>query len=255
MDRFDDDTLFAELRELRPTPRPEFTAELDERAAAGFPRRSSAVRDAMPFALLADRWRALSPAPPPDPGRSPWRSRRWWWRPWSSRSPSRARANSARSTLGMARRLGEASSRAPRAGSTAESEREPKKPAAAAKKRRKAPRNGNPPKPKSDDAAGARRAEAGPEIEAAKKRPSKRNRPRPNGAAAPSGGRGRAGPDAPPATATSNAPPTSSSAPSRARSRARRRRSTKRSMPPTASSSTPRSRAAAPGRPGPASSC
>src|ERR1700749_4899260 len=42
MDRFDDDTLVAELRELRPTPRPGFAAELDERAAAGFPRRSSA---------------------------------------------------------------------------------------------------------------------------------------------------------------------------------------------------------------------
>src|ERR1700755_2005283 len=41
MDRLDDDTLLAELRELRPTPRPEFTAELDERAAAGFPRRDS----------------------------------------------------------------------------------------------------------------------------------------------------------------------------------------------------------------------
>ena len=41
MDRFDDDTLAAELRLMRPTPRPEFTAELDERAAAGFPRRSA----------------------------------------------------------------------------------------------------------------------------------------------------------------------------------------------------------------------
>src|ERR1700761_7652990 len=61
MDRFDDDTLFAELRELRPKPRPEFTAELDERAAAGFPRRSSPSAAAMPFAALADRWRALSP--------------------------------------------------------------------------------------------------------------------------------------------------------------------------------------------------
>jgi hypothetical protein len=61
MDRFDDDTLFAELRALRPTPRPEFTAELDERAAAGFPRRTSASPAAMPFAALADRWRALSP--------------------------------------------------------------------------------------------------------------------------------------------------------------------------------------------------
>ncbi|HKF81602.1 MAG TPA: DUF4349 domain-containing protein [Solirubrobacterales bacterium] len=35
-----DDRLAAELRELRPTPRPEFAAELDQRAAAGFPRRS-----------------------------------------------------------------------------------------------------------------------------------------------------------------------------------------------------------------------
>jgi hypothetical protein len=59
MDRFDDDTLLAELREIRPTPRPEFTAELDERAAAGFPRRSSA--SATPFAALADRWRAATP--------------------------------------------------------------------------------------------------------------------------------------------------------------------------------------------------
>ncbi|MGN6216796.1 MAG: DUF4349 domain-containing protein [Solirubrobacterales bacterium] len=35
-----DDQLTADLRALRPTPRPEFTAELDQRAAAGFPRRS-----------------------------------------------------------------------------------------------------------------------------------------------------------------------------------------------------------------------
>jgi hypothetical protein len=35
-----DEKLPADLRALRPTPRPEFTAELDERAAAGFPRRS-----------------------------------------------------------------------------------------------------------------------------------------------------------------------------------------------------------------------
>jgi hypothetical protein len=61
MERFDDDALFAELRRLRPTPRPEFTAELDERAAAGFPRRRPPSAAAMPFALLADRWRALSP--------------------------------------------------------------------------------------------------------------------------------------------------------------------------------------------------
>lgn len=35
-----DDQLAEDLRALKPTPRPEFTAELDERAAAGFPRRS-----------------------------------------------------------------------------------------------------------------------------------------------------------------------------------------------------------------------
>lgn len=35
-----DDKLADDLRALKPTPRPEFAAELDERAAAGFPRRS-----------------------------------------------------------------------------------------------------------------------------------------------------------------------------------------------------------------------
>jgi hypothetical protein len=35
-----DDQLAADLRALRPAPRPEFAAELDQRAAAGFPRRS-----------------------------------------------------------------------------------------------------------------------------------------------------------------------------------------------------------------------
>jgi hypothetical protein len=39
-----DDQLIADLRALRPTPRPQFTAELDERAAAGFPRRSRLPR-------------------------------------------------------------------------------------------------------------------------------------------------------------------------------------------------------------------
>lgn len=58
MDRFDDDTLFAELRELRPKPRPEFAAQLDERAAAGFPRRSTPYTS--PAALVADWWRHLS---------------------------------------------------------------------------------------------------------------------------------------------------------------------------------------------------
>jgi len=35
-----EDQLTADLRALRPAPRPEFAAELDQRAAAGFPRRS-----------------------------------------------------------------------------------------------------------------------------------------------------------------------------------------------------------------------
>jgi Domain of unknown function (DUF4349) len=60
MDRSDDDTLLAELREMRPEPRPEFTAELDERAAAGFPRRASRSAKT-PFARLLDRWRAMTP--------------------------------------------------------------------------------------------------------------------------------------------------------------------------------------------------
>lgn len=59
MDRFDDDTLLAELREIRPASRPEFTAELDERAAAGFPRRDSRA-GANPFARLAERVRDRS---------------------------------------------------------------------------------------------------------------------------------------------------------------------------------------------------
>jgi hypothetical protein len=40
MDTPRDDQLAADLRALRPAPRPEFTAKLDERAATGFPRRS-----------------------------------------------------------------------------------------------------------------------------------------------------------------------------------------------------------------------
>lgn len=39
-----DDQLIADLQPLRPTPRPQFAAELDERAAAGFPRRSRLPR-------------------------------------------------------------------------------------------------------------------------------------------------------------------------------------------------------------------
>lgn len=59
MDRSDDDTLFAELRELRPEPRPEFAADLDERAAAGFPRGADTT--ASVFAPLLDWWRGLNP--------------------------------------------------------------------------------------------------------------------------------------------------------------------------------------------------
>lgn len=59
MDRFDDDTLLAELRELRPTPRPEFAAELDARAAAGFPRGADTT--AAVFAPLLDWWRGMNP--------------------------------------------------------------------------------------------------------------------------------------------------------------------------------------------------
>jgi hypothetical protein len=40
MEPLRDDQLIADLQALRPTPRPRFAAELDERAAAGFPRRS-----------------------------------------------------------------------------------------------------------------------------------------------------------------------------------------------------------------------
>jgi hypothetical protein len=50
-----DDWLAEDLRALRPTPRPEFTAELDERVAAGFPRRSRLPH--FPF----DRLRSASP--------------------------------------------------------------------------------------------------------------------------------------------------------------------------------------------------
>jgi hypothetical protein len=40
MEPLRDDQLIAELQALRPAPRPQFAADLDERAAAGFPRRS-----------------------------------------------------------------------------------------------------------------------------------------------------------------------------------------------------------------------
>ena len=65
MDRFDDDTLFAELRELRPTPRPEFAAELDQRAAAGFPHGADTT--AAVFAPIVDWWRGMKPSRRPVP--------------------------------------------------------------------------------------------------------------------------------------------------------------------------------------------
>jgi Domain of unknown function (DUF4349) len=60
MEPFRDDTgLAAELQALRPAPSQAFAAELDERAAAGFPHRS-ALRDS-PLGRLATRLRALPP--------------------------------------------------------------------------------------------------------------------------------------------------------------------------------------------------
>lgn len=54
-----DDNLAATLSSLRPTPRPAFAAELDERAAAGFPRRSQAGGSQLSRALA--RLRAMPP--------------------------------------------------------------------------------------------------------------------------------------------------------------------------------------------------
>jgi hypothetical protein len=53
-----DQKLSAELSALRPAPRPEFAAELDQRAAAGFPRPAGAPG---PLQGLLDWLRALSP--------------------------------------------------------------------------------------------------------------------------------------------------------------------------------------------------
>jgi Domain of unknown function (DUF4349) len=55
----DDNELIAELRALRPAPRPAFAAELDERAAAGFPRRSTPASAAL--TNLFARLRATPP--------------------------------------------------------------------------------------------------------------------------------------------------------------------------------------------------
>jgi Domain of unknown function (DUF4349) len=54
-----DDRLFAALESLRPAPAPGFAAELDERAAAGFPPRVHPA--SAPFARLAAWFRGLSP--------------------------------------------------------------------------------------------------------------------------------------------------------------------------------------------------
>jgi Domain of unknown function (DUF4349) len=57
-----DDQLADDLRALRPTPRPEFTTELDERAAAGFPRRSRLPRFSFGRLRTVPRRRLLAPA-------------------------------------------------------------------------------------------------------------------------------------------------------------------------------------------------
>jgi hypothetical protein len=60
MEPFKDDAeLIAELRTERPVPSPAFTADLDERAAAGFPPRS--LPGASPLDRLGARLRALPP--------------------------------------------------------------------------------------------------------------------------------------------------------------------------------------------------
>jgi hypothetical protein len=58
--RRDEIQLIDALRSLRPTPRPEFTAELDERAAAGFPRRRGGSAPLAARRLL-ERLRATPP--------------------------------------------------------------------------------------------------------------------------------------------------------------------------------------------------
>jgi hypothetical protein len=59
-----DDQLIADLRALRPAPRPEFAAELDQRAAAGFPRRSR-----LPMKSPPVFWTALRNKGPAQPKR------------------------------------------------------------------------------------------------------------------------------------------------------------------------------------------
>jgi hypothetical protein len=61
MESFRDDKLATALSALRPAPRPAFAAELDERAAAGFPRR--APSGSSPVSRAVSRLRGLSPRP------------------------------------------------------------------------------------------------------------------------------------------------------------------------------------------------
>jgi hypothetical protein len=56
-----DDQLIADLQALRPTPRPQFVAELDERAGGGFPRRSRLPRPGLSLPSLSAK-RLLVPA-------------------------------------------------------------------------------------------------------------------------------------------------------------------------------------------------
>jgi hypothetical protein len=61
MEPFSEDQLIEELRSLRPAPHPQFAAELDKRAAAGFPRRSQPCRLSFSLPRLPSR-RLLLPA-------------------------------------------------------------------------------------------------------------------------------------------------------------------------------------------------
>src|SRR3954449_10692497 len=61
MEPLRDDQLIADLQALRPTPRPQFAAELDERAAAGFPRRPATG----PWEELRTWLASLNPRPVP----------------------------------------------------------------------------------------------------------------------------------------------------------------------------------------------
>ncbi len=59
MEPFEDDNFVATLESLRPAPRPAFAAELDERAAGGFPLRSRFAGTRL--GLLVEQLRAIEP--------------------------------------------------------------------------------------------------------------------------------------------------------------------------------------------------